>query len=474
MTSANISSNALLAESSVHDLDSRELLIDRTEILKMAALGHSISETMLRLCEYAERYSPDMICSVLRLDESTNTLHPLASISLPDFYCSALEGVEIGRGVGSCGTAAFTKERVVVEDIDTHPYWAQYKDLAHKAGLRACWSEPVRGQGGKIFGTFAMYYSTPRQPTAADIDFIEMGANLAAVVFENDFNRQQLLAMNEKLSLTLDERALELEEKNRKLAELIEQQDELHRQRLKSEKLATATKLVVGVAQEVNTPVGVCITANTFAKEMVKEVIDRLLHGEPFRRSELHNKLAKINEALQLNVENMSKVSELISRFKEINVKKTRIAKSHVNLREFFESLRSKTALILNSHQLELDIVDTTFFMNGSALQQVCYHLIENAVQHGFDDDKPGKIVICAMLQNEQLVITFQDNGRGISSDIADRIFEPFIGKGEVTTNLGLGLNIVANIMNHHLNGTILLNKGPTGTRFTLTIPPAE
>ena len=107
-----------------------ELEEGRNSVLRMVASNEQLSFILKPLCEKAQIYDPQMLCSVLRLNNDKNTLHPIASVSLPESYCQALDGVAIGAGVGSCGTAAFIKKRVIVEDINTHPYWAQYKNLA--------------------------------------------------------------------------------------------------------------------------------------------------------------------------------------------------------------------------------------------------------------------------------------------------------------------------------------------------------
>jgi len=105
---------------------------------------------------------------------------------LPAAYNAAMEGVEIGMGVGSCGTAAFTGERVVVEDIATHPFWAPYQDLARSAALGSCWSQPIFSASGQVLGTFAIYHPTPHAPGAADITRIEQAARLASIAIEKN------------------------------------------------------------------------------------------------------------------------------------------------------------------------------------------------------------------------------------------------------------------------------------------------
>ena len=97
-----------------------------------------------------EEENTEMRCSVLLLDDAGKRLLIGAAPSLPNFYNEAIDGVEIGDGVGSCGTAAFTNKRVIVEDIQNHPYWTTYKELADSAGLRACWSEPICSTQGKF------------------------------------------------------------------------------------------------------------------------------------------------------------------------------------------------------------------------------------------------------------------------------------------------------------------------------------
>ena len=122
---------------------------------------------------------------------------------LPDFYNTAIDGIEIGLGVGSCGTAAFTGERVVVEDIQTHPYWAPYKELAAQAGLQACWSQPIRAAGGQVLGTFAIYHRQPHAPDADDIGLIEQSANLASIAIEKRHTAQTLRLSEQRLALAV-------------------------------------------------------------------------------------------------------------------------------------------------------------------------------------------------------------------------------------------------------------------------------
>jgi diguanylate cyclase (GGDEF)-like protein/PAS domain S-box-containing protein len=118
--------------------------------------------------------------------------------SLPDFYNAGLVGLAIGPIAGSCGTAAYTGERVVVEDIATHPFWHDFKEMAAQAGLAACWSQPIKSSAGQVLGTFAIYYRTPQAPLAADLEQIEQSAALACIAIEKDSEAQKLRDSEER------------------------------------------------------------------------------------------------------------------------------------------------------------------------------------------------------------------------------------------------------------------------------------
>jgi diguanylate cyclase (GGDEF)-like protein len=140
-----------------------------------------ILEAIVRSVEAAH---PTMLCSVLVVDKSGKHLLAGSAPSLPDFYNAAINGVTIGPAVGSCGTAAHWGKRVIVEDIQSHPYWANFKELAGRAGLGSCWSEPIFSSEGRVLGTFAIYHREPHTPDAGDIETIAAAAQFAAIAIE--------------------------------------------------------------------------------------------------------------------------------------------------------------------------------------------------------------------------------------------------------------------------------------------------
>jgi PAS domain S-box-containing protein len=146
------------------------------------------------LCIHIEKQHPDLLSSILLLDADGTTLRHGAAPSLPAEYSRAIDGVQIGPCAGSCGTAAYRRQPVVVSDIATDPLWASCRQLALPHGLRACWSTPIASQDGRILGTFAIYYREPRTPGAEHQQLIAHVTHLAGIAIEQDRAKAELRA----------------------------------------------------------------------------------------------------------------------------------------------------------------------------------------------------------------------------------------------------------------------------------------
>ena len=153
----------------------------QTRVLEMIATGLPLATTLTTLLRDTEVCAPGMLGSVLLLDDDGLHLRHGAAPSLPDAFNRAIDGQPIGPAAGSCGTAAFRRETVIVEDIATDPLWADYRDLALAHGLRACWSTPILDEQRRVLGTFAIYYRAPGRPTALHRRCIDLATSLAAV-----------------------------------------------------------------------------------------------------------------------------------------------------------------------------------------------------------------------------------------------------------------------------------------------------
>jgi PAS domain S-box-containing protein len=164
------------------------------QVLAMVTAHAALPEILDTVCRNIEKHQGGLLCSVLLLDNDGKTLRQAAAPSLPREYSQAVDGVQSGPCAGSCGTAVYRRQQVIVSDIATDPLWAGYRDLALAHGLRACWSTPIASQDGGILGTFAVYYREPRAPDEEHLQLIAHATHLAAIAMEWDRDKAELNA----------------------------------------------------------------------------------------------------------------------------------------------------------------------------------------------------------------------------------------------------------------------------------------
>ena len=156
-------------------------------VLELAISDSPLEATLGELLGIVESTSKTgVLGSILLLDQDGKHLRHGAAPSLPEAYCAAIDGAEIGPSVGSCGTAAYRAEPVFVSDIANDPLWADFRELADAHGLRACWSTPILTAGRRVLGTFAMYHREPREPTVRDLALVDLVTQTAALVIDRD------------------------------------------------------------------------------------------------------------------------------------------------------------------------------------------------------------------------------------------------------------------------------------------------
>ncbi len=211
-------------------------LAGQKQILEMIAKSTSLSDTLNALVKIIEQQSRGVMGSILLLDREGKHLMHGAAPSLPESYNAAIDGVAIGPNVGSCGTAAYRKESVIVTDIATDPLWANYRDLALGFGLKACWSTPILSSQGKVLGTFAMYYAEPRTPQDFEWKLIEVARNLAGIAIEQKQAEESLQQLNEELENRVIERTSELSQAFKQLQTEIAERQETEKELTESER----------------------------------------------------------------------------------------------------------------------------------------------------------------------------------------------------------------------------------------------
>jgi formate hydrogenlyase transcriptional activator len=185
-------------------------------ILEMIAAGASLREILTSLCAAIDDQHPDMMSMVMLMDPDGQRLWPVAAPHVPSDWTQAISPLTIGHNIGSCGTAAFRKERVIISDVGTDPLWSDLRDgqsreaaLAH--GLRAAWSQPLLSKDDEVLGTFGLFHGTRRSPTGRELQLIEDAANIAVIAIEGERSRtslekafHEIKASEQELRNTLD------------------------------------------------------------------------------------------------------------------------------------------------------------------------------------------------------------------------------------------------------------------------------
>ena len=181
----------------------QQFLVGQQQVLEMIATGVRLEEVLTCLVQLIERHAAGMLCTVLLLDDDGIHVRHGAAPSLPREFAEAVDGSPIGPRAGSCGTAMYLGQTVVVTDIGSDALWANHRDLAVAQGLRACWSAPILCSQKKVLGSFAMYYRAPRGPSPEELRLIETAARMASIAIEHQRSQEALRRSEERHRATL-------------------------------------------------------------------------------------------------------------------------------------------------------------------------------------------------------------------------------------------------------------------------------
>jgi len=189
------------------------LLAAEKQTLEMIANGACLPDILEKLCETIDAQSSEVKSAVMLMDPDGMHLRPAAGPRFPKEWLEAITPVKIGPCVGSCGSAAFLKQRVIVSDIATDPLWADYRELTLRYGFRAAWSQPLLSKNQHVLGTFGMYYPEARIPSETDLRLIEGAGHIAVIAIEGERSQEALRSAFEEIrnsegKLQQDEREL--------------------------------------------------------------------------------------------------------------------------------------------------------------------------------------------------------------------------------------------------------------------------
>ena len=286
---------------------------------------------------------------------------------------------------------------------------------------------------------------------------------------------RQLRANQRRLEARVAERTRVAEQARERAEQALVDLRAAQQDLLRAEKLSALGQLVSGVAHEVNTPLGVAVTASSHLTHAVRSMRGRLQQGALGRR-EFEQFMGSAEEASELVQRNLERAAELIRSFKQVSVDRSSDGRREFDLAVFLADLTASLRLLWKRRPLSLQIDCAEGLMLDSfpgALGQVLTNLVQNALLHAFREDEPGVMRIAAQrLDGGRIGITFSDNGRGMQDADRLRAFEPFFTTRRGSGGTGLGLHIVHSLVCDKLGGRIRLSSQPgQGTRLEIELP---
>lgn len=371
-------------------------------VLEMIAQGATLSDVLASLVTLIEAQSEGMICSVLQLSEDGQHIRHGAAPRLPEIYVQAVNGAPIGPKNGSCGTAMYRGEPVIVTDMLTDPLWEDYRELAKLSGLRACWSTPIFTGSGKVLGSFAMYYRQPQTPTGSEARLTEVATHIAGIAIEHERAQNELQHTRSELAHVA--------------------------------RVTTMGELAASIAHEVNQPLGAIVgNADICLRWLQEEEVD----------------LKQIAEALEDIANDGHRASQIISRIRSL-VKKHVPEKTPLNLSDV-----ARDVIGLVGHEAQRKQV-TIYSQLGETLpsveadrvqlQQVLLNLVMNGIEAMHETDaNQRQLTVQTAASNGSVLATVSDRGMGIELAKAEQLFKPF--HTTKAGGMGMGLAISRSII---------------------------
>jgi len=400
-----------------------------SRILEMIARDAPLEETLAKLVLVVEAQFAGLLCSVLLLDDDGQHVRHGAAPSLPKSYIDAISGLSIGPKAGSCGTAMYRREPVVVTDIAQDPLWEPYREVAELHGLRACWSTPILEHSGKALGSFAMYYREPRTPSPAENRALEMATHLAGIAIERKLAREE----RERLRQT--------------------QADLAHINRV-----TTMGELTASLAHEIKQPISAAVTnAKTCLRWLGRDIPE----------------VTEAREAASRIIQDVTRAAEIISRVSLLFKKGTQqreLVDVNELIQEMIVLLRNEAARYSISIHSDLAGDLPKVVADRIQLQQVFMNLMLNGIEAMKDMETVGELTIRSQQsEGTQLLISVGDTGGGLQPEQVEKVFDVFYTtKGQGT---GMGLPISRSIIESHGGRLWVAPNSGRGAIFQFTLP---
>lgn len=485
----------------------------RSGILELIVKNSPLNEVLNEIVLGIETLNPTMICTVVLIENSKIKIG--AAPSLPKIYNDAIEGVQIGPETGSCGTAAYTGKRVIVENIETSPLWKNYKEIALRVGLLSCWSEPIKSHTNEIIGTFAIYHHEIASPSEFDIFIISETADLVSIAIEKSIVSTKLteserrfrdfFEKNSSVMLIIEPNTGEIIDANQTAVQfygypheilikmkitdinmLPEEEVKQERMRALSEERSYFSfphKLANEEIKQVevySTPIETSnrhllfsiihdVTERKIAEEKVKsllsekEMILREVHHRIKNNMTILFNLLDLQAKSQENEHISNSLKDATSRIKTMSLLYDKLysgkAVHELRLDEYLIPL-SQEIISLFPYQVKLETDVISIQLTSEQLQAVgiiTNELLTNSLKYARDSSKELEIQIKVWKEEDNYHLFIKDNGKGFDTQMSN------------SENLGFGLTLV-NMLTTQLSGKLKF-QGNAGAEYNIVFP---
>lgn len=280
-----------------------------------------------------------------------------------------------------------------------------------------------------------------------------------------------------EVAVAFNDMVYNLDRRYSELQQALKTIQQTQKQLVESEKMAALGNLVAGVSHEINTPIGIGVTAASYLEQRTEQFLE-LYKQNKIKRSDLEDYLNTVSETMVMILSNSQRASELISSFKQVAVDRSHETKRRFKIKEYVDEILVSLQPNLKKTKHHVTIhgdEDIEVFSNAGAISQIITNFTMNSLIHAYDTGEQGNISIDIVEKQDDVMIKYTDDGKGMSQEILDQIFDPFFTTNRGGGGTGLGMHIVYNLVTQSLGGTIRCeSKVGKGTSFIVHIPLQE
>jgi len=382
------------------------------------------------------------------------------------------EPIKLGEGISSYVIKARRPQFLTPDRIDKLIATGEMQGIHGSTSFHYWLGVPIISSN-VLYGIMVLQsYDPAIKYKLSDLDLLDYVANHVAIAIEATINSEQ----RKQAQLKLAEQHRELAQQNSQLTETVSKLQKAQAELVQQEKMASLGGLVAGIAHEINTPLGICVTGISHLSEEYKLVKSAMTNNK-LTETGLTEFFDEVEESINIVTTNMKRAASLVNSFKQVAVDQSSNEIRDVNIAQYIDeiivSLRPK--LKRTKHQVTVNCpMSLNFKVNAGAISQVVSNLIMNSLIHAFHEKEQGQIKIDVEEKAGFILLRYADNGSGISEEDLEQLFEPFFTTKRGEGGSGLGTHLVYNIVTNVLNGKITVqSKLGKGTAYLIKFPKA-